>query len=97
LPTPLALCLARHRLLASGAGNRRGAKALPAQLAKTAGVDPSVINCIKAGEDVATAKAKAEAGDATLSGLNATGTPFVWDGTKGVNYQNPSWLTKLIG
>ena len=68
-----------------------------AQLAKTVGADPSVINCIKAGEDVATAKAKAEAGDATLSGLNATGTPFVWDGTKGVNYQNPSWLTKLIG
>lgn len=68
-----------------------------AQLAKTVGVDPGVINCIKAGEDVATAKAKAEAGDATLSGLNATGTPFVWDGTKGVNYQDPTWLTKLIG
>jgi serine/threonine-protein kinase len=56
-----------------------------------------VINCIKAAEDVATAKAKAEAGDATLSGLNATGTPFVWDGTKGLNYQDPTWLTKLIG
>ena len=68
-----------------------------AQLAKTVGADASVINCIKAGEDVATAKAKAEAGDATLSGLNATGTPFVWDGNKGVNYQDPSWLTKLIG
>jgi serine/threonine protein kinase, bacterial len=68
-----------------------------AQRAKTVGVDPSVINCIKAGQDVATAKAKVEAGDATLSGLNATGTPFVWDGTKGVNYQDPAWLTKLIG
>ena len=68
-----------------------------AQLAKTVGVDPSVINCIKAGDDVATAKAKAEAGDATLSGLNATGTPFVWDGTKSVNYQDATWLTKLIG
>jgi serine/threonine-protein kinase len=68
-----------------------------AQLAKTVGVDPSVINCIKASDDVATAKAKAEAGDATLSGLNASGTPFVWDGTKAVNYQDPTWLTKLIG
>jgi serine/threonine protein kinase, bacterial len=68
-----------------------------AQLAKTVGVDPSVINCIKSGDDVGTAKAKAAAGDATLSGLNATGTPFVWDGTKAVNYQDPTWLTKLIG
>jgi serine/threonine protein kinase, bacterial len=68
-----------------------------AQLAKTVGVDPSVINCIKAGDDVATAKAKSEAGDGTLSGLNASGTPFVWDGTKAVNYQDPTWLTKLIG
>jgi len=68
-----------------------------AQLAKTVGVDPSVINCIKARDDVATAKAKAEAGDATLSGLNASGTPFVWDGTKAVNYQDPTWLTKLMG
>jgi serine/threonine protein kinase, bacterial len=68
-----------------------------AQLAKTVGVDQSVIDCIKAGDDVATAKAKAAAGDATLTGLNATGTPFVWDGTKAVNYQDPTWLTKLIG
>jgi hypothetical protein len=43
------------------------------------------------------AKAKAEAGDATLSGLNATGTPFVWDGTEALNYQDPTWLTKIIG
>jgi serine/threonine-protein kinase len=68
-----------------------------AQLAKTVGVDASVIDCIKAGDDVATAKAKAAAGDATLTGLNASGTPFVWDGTKAVNYQDPTWLTKLIG
>jgi serine/threonine protein kinase, bacterial len=68
-----------------------------AQLAKTVGVDQSVIDCIKAGDDVATAKAKAAAGDATLTGLNATGTPFVWDGTKAVTYQDPTWLTKLIG
>jgi serine/threonine-protein kinase len=68
-----------------------------AQLAKTVAVDASVIDCIKAGDDVATAKAKAAAGDATLTGLNASGTPFVWDGTKAVNYQDPTWLTKLIG
>jgi serine/threonine protein kinase, bacterial len=68
-----------------------------AQLAKTVGVDASVIDCIKAGDDVGTGKAKAAAGDATLTGLNATGTPFVWDGTKSVNYQDPTWLTKLLG
>jgi serine/threonine protein kinase, bacterial len=68
-----------------------------AQLAKTVGVDPSVINCIKSGEDIATAKAKAGAGDTTLAGFNATGTPFVWDGTKAINYQDATWLTKLIG
>jgi serine/threonine-protein kinase len=67
-----------------------------AQLAKTVGVDTSVINCIKSGEDVATAKAKVEAGDATLAGLNASGTPFVWDGTKSINYQDAAWLTKLM-
>lgn len=68
-----------------------------AQLAKTVGVDAGVIDCIKAGNDVGTAKAKSAAGDTTLAGLNATGTPFVWDGTKAVNYQDPTWLTKLIG
>lgn len=68
-----------------------------AQLAKTVGADASVINCIKAGEDVSTAKAKSDAGDATLAGLNANGTPFVWDGSKAVNYQDPTWLTKLLG
>jgi serine/threonine-protein kinase len=56
-----------------------------------------VINCIKSGEDVGTAKAKIAAGDATLAGLDANGTPFVWDGSKVVNYQDPGWLTKLIG
>jgi serine/threonine protein kinase, bacterial len=68
-----------------------------AQLAKTSGVDTNAINCIKSGEDVATAKAKADAGDTTLSGFNATGTPFVWDGSKSVNYQDATWLTKLLG
>ena len=51
-----------------------------AQLAKTVGADATVINCIKAGDDVGTGKAKSAAADATLAGLNANGTPFVWDG-----------------
>jgi serine/threonine protein kinase, bacterial len=68
-----------------------------AQLAKTVGVDPTVVNCIKSGDQNSTAKAKTEAGAATLAGLNANGTPFVWDGTKAVNYQDPTWLTKLLG
>ncbi len=68
-----------------------------AQLAKTVGVDADAINCIKAGDDLATAKAKADAGDTTLAGLNASGTPFVWDGNKSINYQDATWLTKLLG
>ncbi len=68
-----------------------------AQLARKVGADPSMINCIKSGDDVGTAKAKTAAGDATLAALNANGTPFVWDGTTSVNYQDPTWLTKLIG
>ncbi|BAX92586.1 serine/threonine protein kinase PknE [Mycobacterium shigaense] len=68
-----------------------------ANLAKTVGSDANVISCIKSGQDVSSGKAKSEAGDATLSGFNANGTPFVWDGTKQVNYQDPTWLTKLLG
>jgi serine/threonine-protein kinase len=40
---------------------------------------------------------KAANGYATLGSLNANATPFVWDGTRSVNYQDPTWLTKLIG
>jgi serine/threonine-protein kinase len=68
-----------------------------AQLAKTVGVDASTIACIKSGDDVGTAKAKTASAATTLSGLNASGTPFVWDGNKVVNYQDPGWLTRLIG
>jgi len=68
-----------------------------AQLAKTVGVDASAIACIKSGDDVGTAKAKTASAATTLSGLNASGTPFVWDGTKAVNYQDPGWLTRLLG
>ena len=56
-----------------------------------------MITCIKSGDDVGLAKAKTAAGNETLAGLNANGTPFVWDGSKVVNYQDPAWLTKLIG
>ena len=68
-----------------------------AQLAKTLGADAGVMTCIKSGDDVGTGKAKSANGYATLSGLNANSTPFVWDGTASVNYQDPTWLTKLIG
>jgi serine/threonine-protein kinase len=68
-----------------------------AQLAKTSEADASVIDCIKAGDDVGVGKAKSAAAAATLAGLNATGTPLVWDGSRAVNYQDPTWLTKLIG
>ena len=68
-----------------------------AQQAKTVGADAGVINCIKSGDDLGTGKTKAANGYATLSGLNANATPFVWDGTTAVNYQDPAWLTKLLG
>ncbi len=68
-----------------------------AQLAKTVGADAAVVACIKSGDDIGTAKAKAANGYSTLSADNANSTPFVWDGTTAVNYQNPAWLTKLTG
>lgn len=68
-----------------------------AQLAKTVGADAAVVACIKSGDDIGTAKAKAANGYSTLSADNANSTPFVWDGTTAVNYQNPAWLTKLAG
>jgi serine/threonine protein kinase, bacterial len=70
-----------------------------AQLAKKVGVDDSAINCIKSGDEVGTAKTKAANGWATMAGLNANATPFVWDSNKNklVNYADPGWLQKLIG
>ncbi|GAB7143651.1 serine/threonine protein kinase PknE [Mycobacterium riyadhense] len=68
-----------------------------AHLAQTVGATASVISCIKAGNDLGTAQTKTANADATLAGLNAQGTPFVWDGKKSVNLQDPSWLTQLIG
>ncbi|OBI32925.1 serine/threonine protein kinase PknE [Mycobacterium sp. E2238] len=68
-----------------------------AQLAKTVGADADVLTCIKSGDEVGAGKAKSAAGYATLSGLNANSTPFVWDGTASVNYSDPTWLTKLLG
>jgi serine/threonine protein kinase, bacterial len=68
-----------------------------AQLAKTVDADANAIACIKSGDEVSTAKAKAASAATSLSGFNASGTPFVWDGKKSVNYQDPGWLTRLIG
>ncbi|MGD1174222.1 protein kinase domain-containing protein [Mycobacterium seoulense] len=68
-----------------------------AQLAKNVGANGEVLTCIKSGDDVGMGKAKSANGYATLSGLGANSTPFVWDGTASVNYSDPTWLTKLIG
>lgn len=68
-----------------------------ASLAKTVGADADVLTCIKSGDDLGAGKTKSANGYATLSGLNANSTPFVWDGTASVNYQDPTWLTKLLG
>jgi len=68
-----------------------------AHLAQTVGADTNAINCIKSGDDLAVAQTKTANADTTLAGLNAQGTPFVWDGKKGVNLQDSSWLTQLIG
>lgn len=68
-----------------------------AQLAVNVGADVEAVTCIKAGDDLGTAKTKAANGYATLGGYNANATPFVWDGTASVNYSDPNWLTKLTG
>jgi serine/threonine-protein kinase len=67
-----------------------------AQLAKNVGAGQDAINCIKSGDEQGTAKAKAETASLTMNGLNASGTPFVWDGNKSVNIQDAGWLTKLL-
>ncbi len=67
-----------------------------AQLAKNVGAGQDAINCIKSGDEFGTAKSKAENASLTMSGLNASGTPFVWDGNKSVNIQDAGWLTKLL-
>ncbi|ORV65915.1 serine/threonine protein kinase PknE [Mycobacterium gastri] len=68
-----------------------------AHLAQTVGANAAVISCIKSGRDLGTAQTKATNASESLAGFNANGTPFVWDGTKAVDLQNSSWLTKLIG
>ncbi|OBI80403.1 serine/threonine protein kinase PknE [Mycobacterium asiaticum] len=68
-----------------------------ARLAQSVGANTNATNCIKSGMDLGTAQIKANNSSATLAGFNAQGTPFVWDGTGGVDLQNPNWLTKLIG
>ena len=68
-----------------------------AQLAKSVGAGTSVTDCIKSGTELGTAQTKAAAGYAQLNSLNAGATPFVWDGSKSVNFSDAAWLTKLIG
>ena len=52
---------------------------------------------MESGADLGTAATKATNGNATLSGLHYSGTPFVWDGNKSVDVTDPGWLTKLVG
>ena len=66
-----------------------------AQLAQTLGADSSVLGCINAGDDLATARTRATNGNTTLDGFNGTGTPFVWDGKAKVNINDANWLTNL--
>jgi serine/threonine-protein kinase len=68
-----------------------------AHLAQTVGANSTATNCIKSGADLGTAQTKADNASTSLAGFNANGTPFVWDGSSGVDLQNPNWLTKLIG
>jgi serine/threonine-protein kinase len=68
-----------------------------AHLAQTVDANATAVSCIKSGADLGTAQAKAAASSATLAGFNASGTPFVWDGTGAVDMQNPNWLTRLVG
>lgn len=68
-----------------------------AQLAKTVGAGADITACIKSEDDIGAAKAKAANGYSMLSAVNANSTPFVWDGTTAVNYQDPTWLARLTG
>ncbi|MHA7651072.1 serine/threonine protein kinase PknE [Mycobacterium sp. ML4] len=68
-----------------------------AHLAQTIGANSTATNCIKSGADLGTAQTKSSNASVSLAGFNANGTPFVWDGSSGVDLQNPNWLTKLIG
>ncbi|MBX9640492.1 MAG: protein kinase, partial [Mycobacteriaceae bacterium] len=68
-----------------------------AHLAQTVGANSTATTCIKSGADLGTAQTKADNANTSLAGFNANGTPFVWDGSSGVDLQNPNWLTKLIG
>ncbi|OSC39866.1 serine/threonine protein kinase PknE [Mycobacterium decipiens] len=68
-----------------------------ANLAQTVGAEATAISCIRSGADLGTAQTKAANASETLAGFNASGTPFVWDGSGVVNYQDPSWLSRLIG
>jgi len=67
-----------------------------AQLAKSVGADTSAIGCIKSGTEISNAATKATNAFNTLHGLNYNATPYVWDGSKSLNYQDPGWLSKLL-
>ena len=67
-----------------------------ARLAESAGAEPTMLDCIKQRDDLAIAKKKSELAYEKMSGLNATGTPFVASGGRAVNYEDPDWLRNLV-
>lgn len=67
-----------------------------AHLAQTVGANADASTCITSQADVDIGKTKAAAGLATMNGLGAHGTPFVWDGRKAVNINDPNWLDNIM-
>ena len=69
-----------------------------AQLAKTVGADADRHHTASS-QEMTSAPPKRKPRMATRRCRDSMPmrTPFVWDGTTAVNYQDPTWLTKLIG
>ncbi|WP_430333421.1 DsbA family protein [Rhodococcus sp. ACT016] len=67
-----------------------------AKLAKDAGANDTVVNCITSGERVQQAAADAETGRAALAASGATGTPAVVHNGQVVDaLSNPDWVSQV--
>ena len=64
---------------------------------KTCGADAAAITCIKSGDDVGTAKAKAATDTRRCRGSMPTRHHSCGMAPSAVNYQDATWLTKLVG
>lgn len=80
---------------AEGASTDRSDAEL-AHLAQTLGANADVTTCIASQADVTNAQTKAANGLATMNALQAHGTPFVWDGRKAVDINDPNWLDNVM-